>query len=77
MSFVCLFFAFFRAATIAYASSQARGQTGATTAGLCHSHAGSELHLCPTAQLRATKIHHPLSKAKDQTRILMDPSPVC
>ena len=35
--------------------SQARGQMGATAAGLCHSHSnsGSELCLWPTSQLRA------------------------
>ena len=39
----------------AYGSSQARGQTGATVAGLCqsHSNAGSEPRLRPTPQLTA------------------------
>ena len=39
-----------------YGGSQARGQIGATAAGLYHSHSnsGSELHLPPTPQLTAT-----------------------
>ena len=43
------FFGLFRAAPSAYGDSQARGQTRAATAGLCHSHsnAGSELCLQP------------------------------
>ena len=32
----------------AYGSSQARGPIGATDAGLCHSNAGSEVHLQAT-----------------------------
>ena len=46
---------FFRAAPLAYGGSQARGQSGAIAASLCHSHsnAGSELHLPPRSQLRA------------------------
>ena len=46
---VCLFL-LFRAAPTAYESSQARGQNGATAAGLHHSHnkAGSEPCLQPT-----------------------------
>ena len=43
------------AAGVAYGSFQARGQTGAVTAGLCHSHsnARSEPHLQPTPQFMA------------------------
>jgi len=50
--FLSLFF-FLGATSAAYGSSQARGQIGATAAGLFHSHsnAGSELHLQPTSQL--------------------------
>ena len=53
--FGVLFFAFFRAAPEAYGGSQARGQIGATAAGLHHSHsnAGSEPNLRPTPQLPA------------------------
>ena len=42
-----LSFGFFRAMPAAYGSSQARGQIGATAAGLRHSHknTGSKLHL--------------------------------
>ena len=45
--FFFFFFPFFRATPTAYGSSQARGQLGATAAGLHHSHSntGSELHL--------------------------------
>ena len=48
-------FCLFRAASVAYAGSQAKGQIGAVAAGLHHSHsnAGSELHLQPTPQLTA------------------------
>ena len=42
---------------MAYEGSQARGQIGATAAGLHHSHskARSELRLQPTPQLTATR----------------------
>ena len=42
-----IFFFLFRAIPSAYGGSQARGQTGAAAAGLCHSHgkAGSKLSL--------------------------------
>ena len=53
--FVCLFFAFllFRATPMAYGGSQARGQIGATAAGLHHSHSNARSELClqPTPQL--------------------------
>ena len=50
-SFLC----FFKAAPVATGSSQARGQIGATAAGLLHRHsnARSEPHLQPTPQLMA------------------------
>jgi len=49
--FLCLF----RATLVAYGRSQARGQIGATAAGLHHSHsnAGSKPRLEPTPQLTA------------------------
>ena len=49
------FFCLFRAATMAYGSSQARGQIRATAGGLHHSHSntGSEPHLQPTPQFMA------------------------
>ena len=54
--FIHLFILLFRATPMAYGSSQARGQIGATAASLRHSHsnARSQLHLQPTAQLTAT-----------------------
>ena len=56
---LCLsfFFLLFRAAPTAYGSSQAKGRIGATAASLHHSHriSGSEQHLRPTPQLRATQ----------------------
>ena len=53
-----LFFFFFRVAYKAHGGSQARGQIGATAAGLHHSHsdARSELCLRPTPQLMATTL---------------------
>ena len=55
--FVCLFllFVFSKAVPEAYGGSQARGLTGATAAGLHHSHsnARSEPRLQPTPQLMA------------------------
>ena len=54
----CFVFCFFRAAPTAYGGPQARGPTGATAAGLCHS---SWQH----------QIFNPQSKAKDRTDNLM------
>ena len=53
--FTYLFILLFRATPVPYGGSQARGQIGATAAGLHHSHsnAESELHLRPTSQLTA------------------------
>ena len=61
----------------AYASSQARGWMGATAAVLCHSHSTArfELHLGPMGKLEH-QILNPLSKARNQTHILMDTSRV-
>jgi len=49
------FFAFSRAAPVAYGGSQARGPIGAVVTSLhqSHSNARSELHLQPTPQLTA------------------------
>ena len=49
-------FLLFRAAPLAYGSSQARGHIGAVATGLHHSHSDtrSEPHLQPTPQLMAT-----------------------
>ena len=54
--FVLFCFLFFRAAPVAYGSSQAKGQIRAVAAGLyqSHSHVGSEPPLQLTPQLMAT-----------------------
>ena len=55
--FFVFFFAFSRAAPVAYGDSQARGLIGAAAASLYQSHSnnlGSELRLRPTPQLTAT-----------------------
>ena len=75
----CLFFWFFsEPALMAYGSSQARGQIRARAAGLGYSHSNSgfwaESDLHYSSQQR--RIPDPLSKARDQTRILMDTSQV-
>ena len=51
--FILFIFCLFRAAPVAYGSSQARAQIGPVAASLRHSHsnAGSELCLRPTSQL--------------------------
>ena len=54
-TFLCfLFFWPFRAAPSAYGGSQARNLMGAAGLHQSHSNAGSEPHLPPTPQLRAT-----------------------
>ena len=78
--FFLSFFVFlsFRATLAAYEGSQARGQVGAVAAGLHHSHSstGSEPCLWPTPQLWQRQILNPMSKARDQTHVLMDASQV-
>ena len=66
----------FRATPAAYRDSQAKGGIRAVAPGLRHSHSNtrSELHLQPTPQLHQRRILIPLSKARDQTHILMDTS---
>ena len=59
---LCLhLFVFFRAVSVAYGSSQAKGQIGATAARHIYSHSngGSEPHLCPTLQLMAMTYSKP------------------
>ena len=54
--FFFFFFLSFRATSVAYGGSQARGRIGTVAAGLhySHSNAGSKLCLRPTPQLIAT-----------------------
>ena len=60
------FFCLFRAAPAAYGGSQAKGQIGATAAGLHHSHsnAGSEQCLQPTPQLTAMPDPQPTERGQ-------------
>ena len=53
---IFFYFLLLKAASAAYGSSQARGQTGAVAASLHHSHSnmGSESRLQPIPQLTAT-----------------------
>ena len=60
---ISIYLLFFRAASTAYGSSQARGHIGAVAAGLHHS---SWQH----------QILDPLSKARDGTHILLDTSQI-
>ena len=76
-SLLTFFFLLFRATHKAYMSSQARTQTGAAAAGHSHSRIGSRPHLPPIPQLMAMPYTFPLSKARDQTGILVDTSCVC
>ena len=57
--FLCVLF---RAASMAYGSSQTRGQIGAAAAGLHHSHSnvGLKLHLRPTPQFSVTPDSRPI-----------------
>ena len=72
INFSLLFF--LRATPVAYGSSQATGWIGATAAGHSHSNTGCEPSLLSTPQLTPMPDLHPLSKASDQTCILMDTS---
>ena len=63
---------------MAYGGYQARGQIGATAAGLHHSHsnAGPSLICNLHHSLWQCRILNSLSEARDQTYILMDTSQV-
>ena len=76
--FLFFFLFLFRAALVAYGSSQTRGQIGAAAARLHHNHskAGSETCLSSIPQLVATPILNPLSEARNQNCILMGTSQV-
>ena len=75
---IFLFFGLFRAALMAYGSSQARGQIRAVAAGLRHSYSNprSKPRLQPTPQLTTMPILNPLSEARDGTYILKDASQI-
>lgn len=72
-------FCLFRSTPMVYGGSQARGQIGATAAGLRHSHsnARSKPRLRPTPSSWQHQILNPLNKARDQTHNLMVPSQIC
>ena len=79
VSFVCLFV--FRATPAAYGNSHARGQIRAAATTLhptATSEPRSEPHLSQVCVLHHSSQQHwilnPLSKARDQTQTLMDPS---
>ena len=61
---------------MAYGSSQAKGRTGATTAGLHHSHSNTASKPCLRSIPQHCWIPYPLSEARDQTRILLDASQI-
>ena len=74
-----LFFpSLFRAVSLAYGHSQARGQIGAAVAGHSHSQSHSHARSEPRCDLhhssRQCQILKPLSEARDGTCILMDTS---
>ena len=83
--FVCFcvgFFYFsllFRAAPAAYRGSQARGQIRAVAASLHQSHSSTDVSLVCNLHhsSRQRQILSPLSKAGDQTCVLMDASQIC
>ena len=74
LSLSLFFFLLFRAAHVAYGSSQARSWI---RAGHSHSNAASELCLWPMLQLMAMTDPYPLSEARNQTDVLMDTSWLC
>ena len=71
------FFCLFRAPPVAYGSSQARGQFGATAANLCHSHSNSGIRAASVTLHHSSqprRIPDPLSESRDQTCILISDS---
>ena len=71
----CLF-CLFRATSAAYGGSQARDPIRAMAASLHHSNTGPKPCLQPTPQLTQCQVLNPLSKARDQTCVLMDASQI-
>ena len=78
-NFIFILF-FFRAASTANVSSQARGQIGAVAAGIHYSHSNARLELLPgnyiMAHSNTVSLTHWVSGARDQTHILKDTSQV-
>ena len=77
--FIYFIFLLFRATRMAYGSSQASGWFRAPPASLGHSHTSSKLHLSATyittnGNVRFLTHWTRLSKARDQTHVLMDAS---
>uniref|UniRef100_A0A8D1KYM2 Catenin alpha-3 n=1 Tax=Sus scrofa TaxID=9823 RepID=A0A8D1KYM2_PIG len=72
--FSFFFFLLFRPAPVAYGNSQARGQIGATAAGLHHSHSNARSScICDLHHnSQQLQILNPLSEARDRTCVLMD-----
>ena len=62
---------------MAYEGFQVRGRIGAEAAGLHQSHSNVGSTLCPHHSSQQRRILNPLSKAKDQTQVLMDASQFC
>ena len=69
-----IYFSLFTALPAAHGGSQARGSIRPAPAGLHHSHssARSEQNLGTMLSLQQRQLLNPLSKARDQTRILME-----
>ena len=67
----------FRATPVAYESSQARDQVGDTATSLHTAMPDPSLFCDLHDRPRESQILNPLSGARDQTRIVMDPSRVC
>ena len=71
--FVVFFCLFFRAAPLAYGSSQTRGKMGAIAASLFHSHSNMGCCICNLYHSSGQhQIPDPLSEARNRTHSLMD-----
>ena len=78
IEFYIFFKFYFRATPMAYGSSQARVPVGAVAATLCIATATTDLNLVCDLHHSSwqCQILNPLSKAREQTHVLMDPSQV-